>query len=174
MKTLAFSFLLLFCILPASFIIAQKQYALPRADVQNLEGQTISTGTFSNAGKPMIVNFWATWCKPCIAELSAIHEEYETWVEETGVKFVAISIDDQRNVDKVAPFVNGRGWNYEVYCDPNGNFKRAMSVNTVPHTFLVDGQGNIVWQHNAYNPGDEEHLFEMIEKLAAGKSLDSK
>jgi thiol-disulfide isomerase/thioredoxin len=122
----------------------------------------------------MIISFWATWCKPCIAELSAIHEEYEAWVEETGVKLVAISVDDQRNVAKVAPFVNGRGWNYEVYCDPNGNFKRAMSVNTVPHTFLLDGQGNIVWHHNAYNPGDEEHLFEMIEKVAAGKLLEPK
>jgi len=39
---------------------------------------------------------------------------------------------------------------------------------------LVDGQGNIVWQHNAYNPGDEAHLFELIEKLSKGKSLESK
>jgi thiol-disulfide isomerase/thioredoxin len=174
MKTLFLSLLFLSNSVTVSFVIAQKQYALPTADVQDLKGQTVSTGTLSNGGKPMVISFWATWCKPCIAELSAIHEEYETWAEETGVKLVAISIDDQRNVAKVAPFVNGRGWNYEVYCDPNGNFKRAMSVNTVPHTFLVDGQGNIVWQHNAYNPGDEAHLFEMIEKVAAGKPLESK
>lgn len=173
MKTSTPTILLLFVFFCLGAIHAQKQYALPAADVQDLKGQTVSTSTFSNEGKPMVISFWATWCKPCIAELSAIHEEYESWAEETGVKLVAVSIDDQRNVAKVAPFVNGRGWNYEVYCDPNGNFKRALSVNTVPHTFLIDGNGNIVWQHNAYNPGDEGHLFEMIEKLAAGKPLES-
>lgn len=174
MKTNILSSFVLFGFMFLATLKAQKQYSLPTADVQDLKGQTVSTSTFSNEGKPMIISFWATWCKPCIAELSAIHEEYEAWAEETGVKLVAISVDDQRNVAKVAPFVNGRGWNYEVYCDPNGNFKRAMSVNTVPHTFLLDGQGNIVWQHNAYNPGDEEHLFEMIEKVAAGKLPESK
>jgi len=146
-------------------------YSLPAADIQNLEGATINTAGLNNNGKPMIISFWATWCKPCIMELSNIHDEFEELVEETGVKLVAVSIDDMRNVAKVAPFVNGRGWDYEVYCDPNGNFKRALSVNTIPHTFLVDGAGNIVWQHNAYAPGDEDKLFALVRLLAAGKPI---
>jgi cytochrome c biogenesis protein CcmG, thiol:disulfide interchange protein DsbE len=166
-----FIFPVFFALFLLPFGIQAQVYSLPSADIQNLEGGSFNTSGLSNNGKPMIISFWATWCKPCIMELSNIHDEYEELVEETGVKLVAISIDDMRNVAKVGPFVNGRGWEYEVYCDPNGNFKRALSVNTIPHTFLVDGSGNIVWQHNAYAPGDEDKLFELVRLLAAGKTI---
>ena len=167
MKAIVFFFLL------TTFpLVAQQYNAIPAADIQSLEGATVNTSTFQNNGKPMIISFWATWCKPCIMELTAIHEEYEELMEETGVKLVAISIDDIRNVAKVAPFVNSRKWEYEVYCDPNGNFKRALSVNTVPHTFLLDGTGKIVWQHNTYTPGDEQKLFALVRKLAAGQTIE--
>ncbi len=152
-------------------ILAQDNYPIPNAEVQDLEGNTFQTEGLANDGNPMIISFWATWCKPCIAELSAIHDQYEDLQDETGLKLVAVSIDDVRNVAKVAPFVYGRNWTYEVFCDPNGNFKRALSVNTVPHTFLVNGEGQIVWQHNSYNPGDEEELFDLVRKLAKGEAI---
>ena len=155
----------------ANSAVAQDNYPIPNAEVQDLEGNTFQTEGLTNEGKPMIISFWATWCKPCIAELSAIHDQYEDLQDETGLKLVAVSIDDVRNVAKVAPFVYGRNWNYEIYCDPNGNFKRALSVNTVPHTFLVNGKGQIVWQHNSYNPGDEEELFDLVRKLANGEAI---
>jgi cytochrome c biogenesis protein CcmG, thiol:disulfide interchange protein DsbE len=66
---------------------------------------------------------------------------------------------------RVAPFVNGKGWSYEVYCDPNGDFQRAMNVVNPPHTFLIDGKGKIVWQHASYADGDENELYEQIKKL---------
>lgn len=147
-------------------------YNLPSVEVQNLQGGIFNTKDISNDGKPVIISFWATWCKPCVAELNAISEQYEDWQEETGVKLIAISIDDARNVAKVQPFVSGRGWSYEVYCDPNGDFKRSLSVNTVPHTFLLNGKKEIVWQHNSYNPGDEDELYELVQKLARGESIE--
>lgn len=144
---------------------------VPSVKVKNLKGKTINTASFDNDGKPMIISFWATWCKPCVQELNTIHDLYPDWQEETGVKLIAISIDDVRNSAKVAPFVKGRAWDYEVYVDENGDLKRAMSVNTVPHTFLVNGQGEIVWQHNSYAPGDEEELYKLVKKVAKGESI---
>jgi cytochrome c biogenesis protein CcmG, thiol:disulfide interchange protein DsbE len=169
MKSLLFVLLGTLCFTTSA--MAQDNYPIPNAEVQDLEGNTFQTEGLTNEGKPMIISFWATWCKPCIAELSAIHDQYEDLQDETGLKLVAVSIDDVRNVAKVAPFVYGRNWNYEIYCDPNGNFKRALSVNTVPHTFLVNGEGQIVWQHNSYNPGDEEELFDLVRKLASGEAI---
>ena len=142
---------------------------LPTVTVKDLNGNNVNTSAFENDGKPIIISFWATWCKPCILELTTIADEYPDWVEATGVKLIAISIDDARNSAKVAPFVNGRGWEYEVYVDENQEFKRSMGVNDVPHTFILDKDKKIVWQHNSYSPGDEEELYEQLEKIAGGE-----
>jgi thiol-disulfide isomerase/thioredoxin len=136
------------------------------ASVKTLEGKEFNTASISNDGKPFIIDFWATWCKPCVAELDAINEEYTQWKEETGVKVFAVSIDDSRSMSRVAPYVAGKGWDYTILLDPNGDFKRAMNVNSVPHTFLFDGNGKLVAQHNNYSAGDEDNLFEEIKKLS--------
>jgi len=151
---------------------AQNNKGVPAIDVKKMDGTTFNTGDIDNGGKPVIINFWATWCSPCKRELNNIADLYEDWVDETGVKLIAISIDDARNMAKVAPYVNGKGWEYDVYIDPNGDFKRALGVNNVPHTFLVDGTGKIVWQHNSYAEGDEYELLELVEKLSRGESID--
>lgn len=155
-----------FLFLFAIFVVyAKEPRTLSNVKVKNLKGENVETKTFSNDGKPMVINFWATWCKPCILELNNIHDVYEKWQNETGVKIIAISIDDVRSSKKVAPFVKGRNWKYEVYLDENGDFRRAMNVNNPPHSFLLNSKGEIVWEHNGYAPGDEEILYEQIKNL---------
>jgi len=164
-----------------SFIGSQKLFAIvallmaasmgsaqmPAVDLKNLEGKTINTAAITeNNNKPIVVNFWATWCAPCKRELNTIAEVYEQWQEETGVVIYAISIDDARQMHKVAPYVNGSAWDFEVLLDPNGDFKRALNVNNVPHTFVFNGKGELVYQHNNYAPGDEEELYHQIKKAA--------
>ena len=151
-----------------SFVWSQ----IPSAEVKTLDGKTINTNTISNDGKPIIISFWATWCKPCVKELSAISDVYEDWVDETGVKLIAVSIDNARSMKRVAPYVNGKAWDYEVLLDPNGDFKRVMNVVNVPHTFLIDGNGKVVYQHTSYADGDEEELYELVKKLAAGEKIE--
>ncbi|MCB9198620.1 MAG: TlpA family protein disulfide reductase [Flavobacteriales bacterium] len=158
-KILSLSLGLLF----TSMLFAQ----LPKnVTVKDLDGKTVNVSELSNNGKPIIISFWATWCKPCMEELNTISEEYEDWVEETGVKLIAVSIDDARSTGKVEPTVNSKGWEYTVLLDPNGDFKRGMNVNNVPHTFLLDGKGKIVWDHNNYSPGDEDELHEELLKIS--------
>jgi len=152
----------------------EKARIIPSAEVKKLDGASFNTVNLENGGKPMIIDFWATWCSPCKAELNAIAENYADWQKETGVKLVAVSIDDARNMDKVRPYVNGKNWEYEVLLDPNGDFKRAMNVNNVPHVFVVNGNREIVWQQNSASPGDDEKLYEIVKKVAKGEPIDTK
>ncbi len=147
------------------------QDKLPSVDVKKMSGETFNTSKISNDGKPIVIDFWATWCKPCVQELSAIADVYEEWQKETGVKIIAVSIDDARNSARVLPFVNARGWNYDILLDANADLKRAMNVGDIPHTFLINGKGEIVWQHASYAPGDENELYEKIKQLAKGEAI---
>lgn len=138
---------------------------LPDIEVLNLDGDKIHSSSWSNEGKPMLVSFWASWCKPCVEELTAISDVYDIWQKETGVKVFAISIDDARNSSKIKPFVNGKDWQFEVFNDQNGDLKRAMGVINIPHTFLLNGKGEVVWEHTSYSPGNEEEMFLRMKEL---------
>lgn len=165
--------LLAAALVATSFVHAQEHSnpALPDVAIKTITGEIVRTADFSNGDAPIILSFWATWCKPCIRELTNIHDVYEDWQEETGVKIIAVSIDDARNAMKVAPFVNGQGWDYEIYLDENSEFRRQLNVNNIPHTFLLNGKGEILWQHNGYVEGDEAMLYELVKKVAAGEAI---
>jgi peroxiredoxin len=138
---------------------------VPSVQLKDINGKAHNTASLGFTG-PVVISFWATWCAPCKKELMAIHDVYETWQEETGVTVVAVSIDDEKTKRDVITYANGKAWDYLVLLDPNSDFKRNMGVNNVPHTFLLDKEGNIVYTHNNYVPGDEEKLFEEIKKLS--------
>lgn len=162
-------FLLLFAFIGSLTAFGQEK--LPSIKVKDLDGNQVDISTLTNDG-PIIVSFWATWCKPCIRELNAIYDQYDDWKDETNVKLIAVSIDDTRNSAKVLPFVNSQGWEYQIFLDENSELRRALNVNNIPHTFLLDKTGKVVWQHNGYITGDEDHLYELVTKLSQGQSIE--
>jgi len=158
--------LLFLIVLSAQAVQAQ----LPKITLKDIQGKAVQTDTLSNGGKPFIIDFFATWCKPCNRELDAISEVYADWQEETGVKIYAVSIDQAQNINKVKPLVDNHGWEYEVLLDPNGDLKRALGIQMIPYVLIVDGKGNIVYKHNGYTDGAEEELIEKVRELSQVKS----
>lgn len=155
------SFLFVLCSLGS---VAQD---VPSIELKDLGDLTVDTRAFvEDAEGPVLFCFWATWCSPCKRELNNYADLYPDWQDETGVELVAVSIDDPRSMMRVKPYVNSVGWDYTILLDPNKAFARAMQVNNVPHTFLVNAEGEVVWQHNNYADGDEEELYEELLKLA--------
>ena len=149
------------------FALGAHAQDIPAIELKDLGDITVDTRAFvEEADGPVLFCFWATWCSPCKRELNNYADLYPDWQEETGVKLVAVSIDDPRSMMRVKPYVNSVGWDYTVLLDPNKAFARAMQVNNVPHTFLVNAEGEVVWQHNNYADGDEEELYEELLKLA--------
>ena len=158
-KKIFLTMLLLWSVMGSAF--AQ----LPSVKLKDINGKVIDTATRSNDGKPFIISFFASWCKPCNRELKAINEVYADWQDETGVRLVAISIDEAQNAQKVKPMVDAAGWEYQVLLDPNSDFRRAMGVNMIPHVFVIDGNGKIVESRSGYTEGGEQHLIEKVREL---------
>lgn len=150
---------------------AAKRKTVPDVNIKDIYGNVFNAAKMENGGKPIIVDFWATWCKPCVKELSAISDVYDDWVKETGVKLYAVSVDDPRSVSQVKPFVDGKGWTYTILLDQNSDLKRAMGVGPIPQTFILNGKGEIVWSHTTYAEGNENEIIEVVRKLVKGETI---
>ena len=138
---------------------------LPSVQLKDINGKTIDTASLNNDGKPFVVSFFATWCKPCLRELRAINELYPDWQEETGMKLIAVSTDEAQNVHKVKPLVDSEGFEYEVLLDSNQDLQRALGIQMIPYVMIIDGEGNIVETRNGYTDGSEAHIIEKIREL---------
>ncbi len=138
---------------------------LPSIQLKDIHGKTVNMSEISNDGNPVIISFFATWCKPCMRELKAIHEVYPDWQDETGVKMYIVSIDDAQNSSKVRPLVDAEGWEYVTLLDPNSEFFKALGLQAVPHVLVLDGQGKVVMSHSGYTDGSESEIIETIRNL---------
>lgn len=150
-------FLILFFIGNYSF-----SQELPSTVLRDLDGSSINLQTLIDSENVVVLNFWATWCVPCINELDAISEVYEDWVDETQVKLIAVATDDTRTKKRIRPLVNGKGWEYLVVYDDNQDLKRALNITSLPHTLILKNK-KIIQRRIGYSPGAEDELYEIIK-----------
>lgn len=141
------------------------QKAVPSAEIKTLDGKTVNLKDYASNGKITVFSLWATWCSPCKKELDAIAEIYPDWQEEYDMELVAITIDTQRALAKVKPMVESKGWEYIILSDANNVLRNSLQFQSIPQTYLVDQEGNIVYTHTGYVPGDEYELEDQIKKL---------
>lgn len=140
---------------------------IPDVTVESVDGVKVSSKTICQEDKPTVISFWATWCKPCIQELDAVSEVLEEWKEELEFNFAAVSIDDARAASKARAFASGRGWDgIGLFFDVNGDFRRALNVNQIPHVLIYDSSGKLVYSHSGYVPGGEEDIFTRLKQIS--------
>ncbi|MEL6972388.1 MAG: TlpA disulfide reductase family protein [Bacteroidota bacterium] len=151
------------------FTSLQAQQQISSADIKTLKGETVDLADIIKEADLTVVSFWATWCKPCQAELDAIADLYPEWQEDLNVQLVAITIDTQRQLSKVPGLLSTKGWEYEVYSDANNVLKNQLGFQAIPQTYVVDGQGNILYNHSGYTAGDEYDLEDKLKELTGDK-----
>jgi len=139
---------------------------LPAIEVRTMDGKTVNIQDLVGKGKITVISFWATWCSPCKRELDAIADIYPDWQEDFNVELLAVTIDDARGVAKVPAMVASKGWEYKILSDSKQDLQRALNFQTVPQTFLLNEEGEIMYTHSGYTSGDEYELEEEIKKLA--------
>ena len=159
---------ILFCVALAMGFTTDDTKKLPNITITDLQGKPVSIVDAVGTGKVTVLSFWATWCSPCKRELDAITELYPNWVDNYNMQLLAISIDNARMLSQVKPLIEEKGWEFRVLMDSKQDLQHALEFQAIPQTFVIDKDGNIIYQHEGYTPGDEFEL-EKVLKEAAGK-----
>jgi peroxiredoxin len=163
-----FLFLLTFVLIVSLPILAQDEEDLtgrkaPNFKLINLDGKYIELNKETGNG-PILLSFWATWCKPCLEEMVEYNKIYDQY-KDKGFKLLAISTDAEKSVAKVKPYIKSKGYNFTVLLDTNNEVARKYYAQQMPYTVLIDKNGNIVYSHLGYMKGDEQKVEKLISEL---------
>lgn len=146
--------------------VVAKAQNFPKVTVEDVSGAKFETASLIDGKTPFVVSFWSTTCKPCIQEIDAINEAYPDWLEEVDFRMVVVSIDDARSASRAKSMAQGRGWtDFTLLFDKNQDFKRALNVIYTPQIYIFDKDGNKVYEHTGYNPGNETEILEKLLTL---------
>jgi thiol-disulfide isomerase/thioredoxin len=137
-------------------------FNLPRLD----NGKQVELANVLGKG-PVLVVFWASWCKPCLMEAPHLVKLYEE-LNPRGLEIVAVNID-RGNRARVKNTVAKIGMPYPVLIDDKAIFATKMGVRSIPSSFLVDAKGEIVKTFTGYYPGMEREISEAVIKLLPAK-----
>ncbi|MFH1845202.1 MAG: TlpA disulfide reductase family protein [bacterium] len=137
----------------------------PAFTLESHDGDRFDLAGYLEKG-PVIIDFWATWCKPCrraMPHLQALYEKYR----QRGVTVIGISEDDPRSQAKIGSFLRSQQITFPVLLDGEKQVARQYRVATLPTTFLISSDGQIVSLHRGYRDGDEKLLEQQLEALLA-------
>ncbi len=144
----------------------QDQAELPLApdfSLKDLDGKRVALSDLLGRG-PVLIDFWATWCKPCVKELPHLHDLYLKY-RDRGFQVVAVSEDSPRSLSKVKSFVAGNKYEFLVLLDENSAVQRKFNFRALPYTVLLDKDGHVIHSRVGYRPGDERVLEGMFLPL---------
>jgi len=152
--------------LPA-IIMVLAGFSLKAQSVSNFRLKDITNTSRSfeelKGEKLTVIDFWATWCKPCNKAIPELNKIFQTY-KDRGVNVIGINCDGPRSVSKVAPLVNSLQIKYSILLDINSEVMNNLSLSAFPTLILVDPRGKIVWIHEGFVEGDSKDIIAQIEK----------
>ena len=110
----------------------------PDFTLTGLDGQEVSLSDFR--GKPVLINFWASWCGPCRIEMPLLQEVYEQWTSK-GLVLLAVNLQESQGT--VEEFIEGAGYTFPVLLAPGNKVPLSYNIRGIPATFFIDADGVI-------------------------------
>ena len=132
----------------------------PNFTLKSLSGKNLKLSEL--AGNVVLINFWASWCGPCLQEmplLNAIHKKYEP------LGFTVLGVNVEENSDNARAFLAERGVDFPILLDTSNQVSQLYDVVAMPTTVVVDRDGNMRFLHKGYKTGDEKQYRKMVKKL---------
>jgi thiol-disulfide isomerase/thioredoxin len=139
--------------------------------LRDVRGRTLDLDALLARG-PVLLDFWATWCKPCIASLPEIEKLHRAW-EARGLTVIGVSVDGPRNFPKVRPFATRLGLSYPIVLDEDGSLQRRHRVQAIPTAVLLARDGSVALVKLGYRPGETAALERAVAELVGSVSPDS-
>lgn len=136
----------------------QLQFLAPSFQLQTLKGSEAEVGGPRN--KPLLLNFWASWCGPCELEAPYLQQYYEKYKDEMDV--YAVNVTAQDKVEQVKEFVETYHFSFPILMDKEGDVSELYRIRGIPTTYLIDRNGVI---QDAFNFVSPEELEKKIKKL---------
>ena len=155
----------------ASTPLALEPARAPAFKIRAVTGETLTLEKLV-AGGPLVLDFWATWCRPCLDELPELESLYQKH-RARGLTIVGISVDGPRNQAKVRPFASKLGLGFPIAVDEDGRMQQLYRVRAMPTTVVIDSAGMIVSLRQGYRPGETRELEAVIEKLLAPHPVEA-
>jgi peroxiredoxin len=132
----------------------------PAFDLQTPDGTRVLLSELR--GEVVVVNFWATWCPPCLAEMPAMERAWQG-LRDKGVRFIGINVDEDS--DTVAKFAETHGVSFPLLIDPGGKVTQAWPLRGLPTTFVVDAEGRLRFRALGERNWDDQPIMQQILSL---------
>jgi len=132
--------------------------------IQTLDGKKTTLDQQLSKNGYTVISFWATWCKPCLEELTIFNDLYEEWKENYNTEIIALSQDNVRSADHLRSFVRVRDWEFPVFSDPNATAQRQLSFSSIPYLIVLDKDKKVVYKSTGYTAGSEEKIEAIISQ----------
>lgn len=148
-------------ILPESGL--EKGKTPPDFEVKTLDGESVKLSDLK--GKKVLLNFWASWCPPCKAEMPHMQNFYEDYAEDKNVEILAVNLTDQEygGIEDAREFVKAYGLTFPIPTDQDGSLGLNYEILTIPTTYVIDTAGLI--QHKIVGPMDEQMMIDLVDSL---------
>jgi cytochrome c biogenesis protein CcmG, thiol:disulfide interchange protein DsbE len=159
--------LFLLCIFAVFSLYAQKQ--IPDFTLQDVNGNDVNISEILKTG-PAVIDFWATWCQPCLRELPRFDDLQKKYPQ---VSFLMITIDAPKSKARAKSEVKSKKYVFTTLFDSNQYVKDKLNVDSIPHTFIVKQNGEISYEHLGYNVGDEKVIEDELLKVISPVQQDS-
>lgn len=148
-----------------------QEWSIPDLKFQLLNGNVTTLYECLKSG-PVLIDFWALWCTPCLKSMKYFEEHYQSY-QKQGLQVVLINLDNEKSISKVKSYIHTKGYSFQVATDPSQELYRKLNGNAMPYTLLIGSDGKVIYKHIGFTPGDEETLKGELAKLFPPQSPES-